>query len=107
MNIIPKEWEFLLTRPSRDVTGSGAQADGSALFLLTRPSRDVTENHREQMDPEQFLLTRPSRDVTIVYLVATGGWEISTHTSLTGRDQRADGGRPEARYFYSHVPHGT
>ena len=35
--------EFLLTRPSRDVTGQTKNAHVTKVFLLTRPSRDVTE----------------------------------------------------------------
>ena len=35
---------FLLTRPSRGVTGIMSRQTGKAKFLLTRPSRGVTGN---------------------------------------------------------------
>ena len=55
---------FLLTRPSRDATSSGQLTGTITRFLLTRPSRDATSKSFDKLE----------RD------------EISTHTSLAGRD---------------------
>ena len=59
---------FLLTRPSRDVTGM-VSITGRYVgrFLLTRPSRDVTPIHYTLPFCDIFLLTRPSRDVTATF----------------------------------------
>ena len=57
-------FQFLLTRPSRDVTQGGEILDPDTEFLLTRPSRDVTAYRKQQEVLSEFLLTRPSRDVT-------------------------------------------
>ena len=56
-------------------------------FLLTRPSRDVTRLLLRFPLPVLFLLTRPSRDVTR-FMERLGQKNIiSTHTSLAGRDR--------------------
>ena len=101
--------QFLLTRPSRDVTNvyvtsvfihciisthtSLAGRDKyfrcclslSVQFLLTRPSRDVTFLRSLIVTISIFLLTRPSRDVTFAEV------EPDDYTAN----------------FYSHVPRGT
>ena len=43
------------------------------------------------MRTEIFLLTRPSRDVTEAYLKKQELAQISTHTSLAGRDRKMEG----------------
>ena len=58
-------------------------------FLLTRPSRDVTWVAEEGFETELFLLTRPSRDVTFFWCCSKPCVSISTHTSLAGRDKIA------------------
>ena len=78
----------------------------------------------------KFLLTRPSRDVTVILPDCVVYIQISTHTSLAGRDAVVDAekedhaiisthtplaGRDEPvevtetewYNFYSHVPRGT
>ena len=55
-------------------------------FLLTRPSRDVTRFQHLTGLQDVFLLTRPSRDVTKPALPVICTACISTHTSLAGRD---------------------
>ena len=55
-------------------------------FLLTRPSRDVTPILSSDSFVILFLLTRPSRDVTHVLADDLPRFQISTHTSLAGRD---------------------
>src|SRR5699024_5242888 len=67
---------------------SGPLSDGlCAAFLLTRPSRDVTfSQFLHAITSRKFLLTRPSRDVTCARPMLTVLFEISTHTSLAGRD---------------------
>ena len=80
--------QFLLTRPSRDVTGSaGMRYSGETEFLLTRPSRDVTMKSDVFGAGQIFLLTRPSRDVTKSIYTLSVEDDISTHTPLAGRDQ--------------------
>ena len=98
---------FLLTRPSRDVTTRGRECGAGIRFLLTRPSRDVTKNFYCDQTVRAFLLTRPSRDVTIVREWRFGRAEISTHTSLAGRDKHDTDIRGISGDFYSHVPRGT
>ena len=100
--------EFLLTRPSRDVTRLPAALLKFQVFLLTRPSRDVTRHFTRMESTLTFLLTRPSRDVTltglqgvyiIIFLLTRPSRDvthqrsgshcrniISTHTPLAGRD---------------------
>ena len=58
-------------------------------FLLTRPSRDVTRSSYFISAISPFLLTRPSRDVTTCIVLETMNTQISTHTPLTGRDTLA------------------
>ena len=78
---------FLLTRPSRDVTGAVHQHHKTEIpFLLTRPSRDVTSEGGKMISDIIFLLTRPSRDVTTPALPPLFKLPISTHTPLAGRD---------------------
>ena len=67
-NIARTTYEFLLTRPLRDVTGFAYVGIEILAFLLTRPLRDVTHFH-------PFM-----RNKTI----------ISTHTPLAGRDYTGD-----------------
>ena len=56
-------------------------------FLLTRPSRDVTGTSRQVwLTKPEFLLTRPSRDVTRLKEIWDRTGYISTHTPLAGRD---------------------
>ena len=73
----------------RDViTGSGIMP--TQQFLLTRPLRDVTlQNHKRHIII-QFLLTRPLRDVTSWEEYRGSGEKISTHTPLTGRDNKTN-----------------
>ena len=101
--------EFLLTRPSRDVTLACPKSinifaisthtplagrdyygeDRIGLyyaFLLTRPSRDVTDMSGCLSSSRTFLLTRPSRDVTAITQLPVRWTWISTHTPLAGRD---------------------
>ena len=61
-------------------------------FLLTRPSRDVTSDEFACGIRNRFLLTRPSRDVTLLSAVKIDGAPISTHTPLAGRDLPVAGG---------------
>ena len=112
----------------RDQTVTGLKKSQQQ-FLLTRPSRDVTKEWKIYLHFRKFLLTRPSRDVTNTGRLAKQETCISTHTSLAGRDS-ADGydynrvqisthtslaGRDllwarcsgNCQYFYSHVPRGT
>ena len=105
--VYPKVKEFLLTRPSRDVTLFGTIEQLTAGFLLTRPSRDVTSAAPESLPVLRFLLTRPSRDVTIYQLADEYIQTISTHTSLAGRDHLCPQTTAHHQYFYSHVPRGT
>ena len=77
---------FLLTRPSRDVTGQSYRPADTLKFLLTRPSRDVTRRTVTLTSASTFLLTRPSRDVTPSRKLSYQNCKISTHTSLAGRD---------------------
>ena len=99
--------QFLLTRPSRDVTNALQQVMVDLQFLLTRPSRDVTGRSRTGIIKLPFLLTRPSRDVT----KCSGKWvhqkQISTHTPLAGRDILAGVMVYQVSDFYSHAPRGT
>ena len=82
------------------------QADRA--FLLTRPSRDVTGELEEMDTPQfEFLLTRPSRDVTKKVRCHNRQIYISTHTSLAGRDMKNGGHLFNPGNFYSHVPRGT
>ena len=76
-------------------------------FLLTRPLRDVTPFGIPTERAERFLLTRPLRDVTQLSLFDLVENEISTHTSLAGRDRKQTAAEPGDYNFYSHVPCGT
>ena len=114
--------EFLLTRPSRDVTKSErynslfsvisthtslAGRDNTSIrqrsedvrFLLTRPSRDVTLSQSILLLWMQFLLTRPSRDVTLNSGYLGLSLYISTHTSLAGRDSFSFAASPRGHQF--------
>ncbi len=81
-----KDFAFLLTRPSRDVTPARLQRVYTPQFLLTRPSRDVTSLIIQKFLNFRFLLTRPSRDVTMENAEKAENMNISTHTPLAGRD---------------------
>ena len=77
-------------------------------FLLTRPSRDVTDMGELERQLLEFLLTRPSRDVTkATFMGARTGVGISTHTPLAGRDNYFPTFSAERMDFYSHAPRGT
>ena len=54
-----------------------------------------------------FLLTRPSRDVTFPASAAPYIVNISTHTSLAGRDGVLNAVDTGGQDFYSHDPRGT
>ena len=69
----------------RDIISCGEQYHLS-IFLLTRPSRDVTSADKTGGTAKKFLLTRPSRDVTKFASLKSVWHNISTHTSLAGRD---------------------
>ena len=72
-------------------------------FLLTRPSRDVTSRQRSQYCSSRFLLTRPSRDVTGSPFSPSCTGMISTHTSLTGRDDTPPHCRPRTGIISTHT----
>ena len=77
-------------------------------FLLTRPSRDVTGTRKNGAGRNgKFLLTRPSRDVTDMHEIGFRAMVISTHTSLAGRDRDDIRELKKFNNFYSHVPRGT
>ena len=76
-------------------------------FLLTRPLRDVTYSWIQRSGRLRFLLTRPLRDVTISIKLLTCLIRISTHTPLAGRDRLQLGYDNYPFYFYSHAPCGT
>ena len=69
-------------------------------FLLTRPSRDVTFHSIVQPPCYLlFLLTRPSRDVTEEFLNGERHYNISTHTSLAGRDNEGNSAEESLKKF--------
>ena len=100
--------KFLLTRPSRDVTG--------IRFCISIRHRISTHTPLAGRDVStgagtgwiiQFLLTRPSRDVTLSNYGAERNRKISTHTPLAGRDEGTGQAVPQQINFYSHAPRGT
>ena len=123
-------FQFLLTRPSRDVTnipiffslqriisthtplaGRDWQYDRGrvAKRISTHTplaGRDAPAPGRFPRSP-LFLLTRPSRDVTGTKTREEILSIISTHTPLAGRDLTAIMRGPPDQDFYSHAPRGT
>ena len=75
----------------------------SAKFLLTRPSRDVTKMSPASSSIWSFLLTRPSRDVTYYPAGDVKNVNISTHTSLAGRDPATAKEFSEYEYISTHT----
>ena len=80
--------QFLLTRPSRDVTEGITENAKLATISTHTPlaGRDylVSAFTRNCI---RFLLTRPSRDVTPSGCLCWPHHSISTHTPLAGRDE--------------------
>ena len=98
---------FLLTRPSRDVTVVAVNVSFFLSFLLTRPSRDVTvlNGNTYKVIEISTHTSLAGRDyhASVHHIFI----HISTHTSLAGRDQFPLRPSPVPAYFYSHVPRGT
>ena len=76
-------------------------------FLLTRPSRDVTmiaaHDHAHEPISTHTPLTGRDKHIHFIHVSA----KISTHTPLTGRDNGGQGNNSGNNDFYSHAPHGT
>ena len=100
-------YEFLLTRPSRDVTGWFVLAS-LIINISTHTSLTGRDQAAELPDTQALISTHTSltgRDWSA--RTYPGQNSISTHTSLTGRDASPILTPDNARNFYSHVPHGT
>ena len=100
-------FQFLLTRPLRDVTRF-TQFKYYIICISTHTplaGRDIgTPCHTTFL---KFLLTRPLRDVTLSALNTTPKLAISTHTPLAGRDFLHVLSQFLFFDFYSHAPCGT
>ena len=143
---------FLLTRPLRDVTVTWVYKS-IVIFISTHTPLTGRDRLNQLQNSVQsnfyshapygtwlrslvysiaaltFLLTRPLRDVTSASFPNATHWMISTHTPLTGRDEKRGGMAAGARIsthtpltgrddmsvnmplldsnFYSHAPYGT
>ena len=77
-------------------------------FLLTRPSRDVTQYDIDELANTVISTHTPlaGRDNAIGSPSASA-WRISTHTPLAGRDHSHSIDIIRCRDFYSHAPRGT
>ena len=77
-------------------------------FLLTRPSRDVTvlENNGTMANYISTHTSLAGRDQLKTYGLMLNE-KISTHTSLAGRDVLIPAPTDAGKNFYSHVPRGT
>ncbi len=96
--------QFLLTRPSRDVTifCSNTVIHGYISTHTPLAGRDA-DKIRPRCLSYKFLLTRPSRDVTTGSRAVFFIPKISTHTPLAGRDTQVPSS-PEDDYISTHTP---
>ena len=127
--MLPLLAEFLLTRPSRDVTDmafgetnnyeisthtSLAGRDRSMVSVF-RDSTISTHTSLAGRDEKRNILLEPVPNSTHTSLAGRDEdiltdinyLYISTHTSLAGRDKCDQCGLQRGKYFYSHVPRGT
>ena len=99
---------FLLTHPSRGATILDSGVGRLNINFYSHTPHGVQRNRLRELDAiSSFLLTHPSRGATIVLENNFNHFSISTHTPLTGCNEKIFIKFSKTGNFYSHTPHGV